>query len=621
MSSARLITYAISRRIPDWARLLLPILLGGLLIAVITHIMYFGGKRESLSAQAESTMIRWALDFAAEPAVNASSKVVTISVLDGDLPSLELAPHSQLVDASIKEYAAVVEHVAASNPEWIVVSWLTYAHPLTPEHLKPLTDVIDRLQLNKKTTIAVNLYASGTIPAEFSKTYNIVEARDCYYDVNSFCTVVPDWTWMPQQVINRFFAGERGVVSTNLPHVLPNILLNLPVSSSLIQHSFLDLRPPVMSDIPQGAIVFIGNNTSQSLHFRDNKDALQRTYIASSNPRRTLLKDGIPWHIFWADMAEMFIERRTISVVPEKICDAIIVFLAIAIVFAIKRIGGAALAPFFVAALSLPLVNMLLVRYAKLYMPVSPMIISGLVVFTAVIFISVARSNYNKWRLKAAHDLADSTADIKQNFIHLISHNLNTPIAQLRGLLEILASQNPKDTGISRATVLLEYIRITVRAVLNTSTMAEQPLDPKDIPVRVFMREFLDNEGGFFRRTGVEITLKPDVEDEDLGEIWFYRFNLDPEFTQACILFALTLVGVRANANEIQCDLKPVNSEPADPRGLIVSMRALLGDPSPKLRDTQFIIEAMSRFINMAAARGIVVADIKPDCVTLTFPA
>ena len=149
--------------------------------------------------------------------------------------------------------------------------------------------------------------------------------------------------------------------------------------------------------------------------------------------------------------------------------------------------------------------------------------------------------------------------------------------------------------------------------------MAGQTLAPKDIPVRVFTREFLDKEGGFFRRTGIEVVLKPDEDDEEAGEIWFYRYNLDPEFTGACVLFALTMVGVRANASQIQCELKPVNSEPADPRGLIVTVSPLTRSSGEGLRNHQFIVDAMARFLTMAVARGIVTTEINADSVTLTF--
>jgi hypothetical protein len=595
----------ISRRIPNWARLFFPLILGSLLILIVVKIMYFGGKRESLAAQSESAIIRWALAYAAEPTLSAN-KVVTISVTDDDLPALERAPHPQLIDAHIREYAAVLEQVAASQPDWIVVSWLTYAHPITQEYLQPLTDVIDRLQLRSKTTLAVNLYASGTIAPEFMSAYNIVEARDCYYEINAFCTVAPDWSWMPQQIINRYFKTEpRWHVSKNLPHTLPNVLLNLPTANSMTKHPFLDFRPPVMAELQQGSVVFIGNDTTQSLHFRDNKDALQRTFTASSSPRRTLLKDGIPWHLFWASMTSMFIDGKTIAVVPEWVDWASIVLITAAILLSIRSLGGAALAPFFVCAISLPFANMIGVYFFAVYMPVIPIVIAGLIVFTAATFTTVAYSSYKKWRLQAAEDLAESTADIKENFIHLISHNLNTPIAQLRGLLEILAPSNSQDTGIQRASELLEYVRITVQCVLNTSTMAIQELNPVEHPIRAFMHEFMENDTGFFRRTGTNLFITPSEDNEEKGEIWFYRFRFDRTLVTSSILYAAVLIGLRHRASSIELNIAPLNDEPADPQGLAVTLTPVSVHESSQIKDTDFAIKALERFLSTMQARGI----------------
>ena len=119
--------------------------------------MYFGGPREGLVASGESAMITQALRFNGAPAGESGQAVVAISVTDDDLSTLEHAPHRQLHDAHLKEYAKILERVAAQDPEWVVVSWLNFAHPTSPEYLKPLTDVIDRLNLKTKVTLAVNL--------------------------------------------------------------------------------------------------------------------------------------------------------------------------------------------------------------------------------------------------------------------------------------------------------------------------------------------------------------------------------------------------------------------------------------------------------------------------------
>jgi signal transduction histidine kinase len=623
---------SISRRVPNWLRLLFPILVGAILIAMFVQVMIFGGKRENLVSQGESTFIRWSLAFAKHLAgplnsidesgnrLIAKPQVVTISVRDNDLDTLEAAPNAQLRDAHIREYANVLEQVAASNPSWVVISWLTYAHPMTEDYLKPLTTVINRLNLHGKVTLAVNFFAVGTIPTEFLQTYNLVEARDCGYEINVICALRPDLTWMPQQIMNRFFISPKPWhVSLNLPDVGPNILLNLPPSSSIVSHSFLDFRPPVMAAIAPGSIVFIGNDTLQSLHFRDNKEALQRTYTVNSQSQRTHMKDGIPWHVFWAEMASMFISEDTIAVVPEWAVLALIVAMTLLMIAAIARWGGSALAPFLAMAAGCYGINFFLVSSYKIYLPLTLMLVTEMLVFMAAAFISVAYSSYSKWRFQAEAQLAESTADIKQNFIHLISHNLNTPIAQLRGLLEILSLKNPDDRAIGKAAISLEIIRLTVRAVLNTTTMAAQELAWEDHSIRNFIHEFLENENIFFRQTGVNVVISPAEADEDHGEIWFYKCAFDHAIASACLVYASALLSLRMNSSQISLNFEPVNYEPADPQGLIVTITSTKSKAVMPLLDSDFALGAMSTFLEMAASRGVVQKTENAGSIVLLF--
>ncbi len=605
---------------PNWLRLLFPVLLGSLIITLVVKTMYFGGRRESLAAQAESTMIRWALTFASSPSSN-ETRVTTISVNDDDLLVLEKAPSAQLIDAHIREYAAVLDQVAQSKPQWVVLSWLTYAHPITPEYLQPLTAIIDKNNLRDRVTLAVNLYASGTIPPDFVAKYNIIEARDCYYDINSFCTFSPEWTWMPQQVMNRFFQQKPAwVISKNLPHTLPNLLLNLPTSTSLKHHSFLDLRPPGRADIGNGSIVFIGNDTSQALSFRDNKDAIQKTFIASSTNRRTLLKDGIPWHSFWAAMTSMFIEQRTLAVAPAGVTRTVIGIVILAILVAIRVMGGLALAPFLIAALMMPVINMIGVKYFYLYIPAMDMIIAGLVVFTAATFISVAFSSYSKWRLTAAEEVAEATADIKENFIHLISHNLNTPIAQLRGLMDILDSSAVDNSGMTKASQELEYVRVISQCVLTTSSLTSVPAQEKEHSIRSFVQEFIENDTEFFRRTATGIEFTPPFTGDETGEIWFYKLIFDRAVVSRIILYASILLTLRERATRINIDFSPVNDEPADPRGLVVRISAIASDNLAHLDDSDFCLMALNRYLSTAEQLKFVTMRRAENIVFLTFP-
>lgn len=606
--------------VPHGMRLIAPLLLGASLIGILVSTMWFGGKRESLAGYAEANLLRFALSNSVKPAAD-PSKVVVISVKDTDLTTLRRAPHEIVRDAHIEEYASILERVATHNPRMIVVSWLGSAHPMNEGYLKPLTDTIDRLGIAQKTILAVHFYTTGAVPDAVTQKYQVAEARDCYYEVNSFCTWNPKWNWMPQRIADAFWTDQKNwTLSQNLPHTLPNFVLNLPNPATLTTFSFLDFRPPVTAEIADGAAVFIGNDVMQELHFRDNKDLLQKTFVAASPLRRSLMTDGLPFHVFWAAMAEMFIENSTVAVVPEWLCTVALLMMCFAILLAIRRLRGMALGPFLICAVSLPLMNVVGVKLAHVYMPVVPIIAAGFVLFTAAAFISVSMSNYRKWRLDAAESTAERTSDIKENFISLISHNLNTPIAQLRGLLDILIQKNSANAALTTSLIYLEIMRVTVRAVLNTSSMTTQPQSIASLTTRKIWQTFMDTEFSLLKRLSTVIDVQPLEEDEDLGEIWFYKFNIDIQTAMQTILYVAVFILVRHNSPRMTLMFTPIHAEPADPRGLVLRF-SWQPSPSraPQLFPTDFVANAILRYLETARQLQNIETRHETNAIVLKF--
>lgn len=612
----------LAARIPHWFRLIAPILLGSALIGIVISTIWFGGKRESLAAYAESNLLRFALNFSVRPADN-HAQVVVISVRDADLHALDKAPLAPLKDAHITEYAAVLERVASTNPKLMVVSWLGNAQPLTVDYLQPLTDTIDRLGIADKTILAIHFYATGSVPEELSRKYQIAEARDCYYEVNSFCTWNPSWSWMPQRIANAFWKEKAPwTLSTNLPHTLPNFVLNLPDITSIPTFSFLDFKQAGATKINEGAVIFIGNDSTQDIQFRNNKDLLQRTFVASSPSTRSLMTDGIPFHVFWAGMAQMFIDGRTIAVVPAWLCRVALVLMCLLIMVSIRYLRGTALGPFLLCALSLPLLNALGLRYAGVYMPVVPIIAAGFALFIAATFISISVYSYRRWRLLAAEGAAEQTADIKENFISLISHNLNTPIAQLKGLLDVLIyRQKGAPTNLTQALVYLEYMRITVRAVLNTSWITENAASVTPVTVRQFWDHLLESEQTVMNRMKISLQALPSRDDEEFGEIWYYRFSIERETCISALFYGIFLAHVRFNALDLTLTFSAIQAEPAAPQGLIVRVDWVPVTHTHKHPfSVDFVAHALTRYLEAAREfRGISV-HFETNALVFTIP-
>jgi signal transduction histidine kinase len=525
----RRLTKFFSKGASKWLGFSMPILIGLLIVLLIIHILHFGGPRESLAARAESEIMRFALANYAKPIHREKNSVISFSVSDSDLTTMSRAPNVALNDANITEYANVLEYVSRFNPRWVVLTWLTHAHPITPEYLAPLTGLIDRLELRDQVTIALNFFAVGSIDANYANRYNIVEARDCYHDINLHCTFSPDWTWMPQQIFSRFLIEPKKFVSTNLPHHLPNIVLNLPTIKSLPNYSFADASEPVAGVIPKNAIVFIGNQATQDVMFRDNKEVLQRSFTAQSNTKQTLQKEGAPWHVFWAAMTAMLIDSRALHVAPDFVIYGLAVACGLLILsLAFRKIDHLTyMIPIILISLLL-LVNLWTIGSFHYYVPVTPILISCITAVPSAIFIMSALNNYKKWRLLAVSRRADESGDLKQNFLQLISHNLNTPIAQLKGLLELLGANSPDNIPLSRALILIDYVRLTAKAALATSAAPIRRPNLQKRSLKSVVDEFLDDEAAFLKRIGLEITI-PDSGSETKGGGWSRNISLDSD--------------------------------------------------------------------------------------------
>lgn len=595
-----------------WLRFAAPIVTGLLLIWLIIHIMYFGGPRESLVARTESEVLRFSLRNSVYSTGGSGKNVIAFSALSTDLKVTKRAPHPALNDAHITEYAHVLDYVARYKPKWIVMSWLTQAHPMTPEYLAPLTSVIDQLKIHDRVTIALNFFAAGTVDPNFARRYNVVEARDCYHEINLYCSFSPDWSWMPQQILSRFLPEPDNYTSTNLPHHLPNIILNLPDVGSLRQFSFLDARDPVASPIPEDSIVFIGNSAVQDVMFRDNKEVLQRTYIATSTVNRSLQADGIPWHMFWASMTAMLLDYKMVKVAPiwfgYLLCT---IFFALILWLAFRKIDRTSIIFFASIVGGLLSFNLFSVPYFQYYLPVTPIFISCFVTLTSSIFLRIAINNYRKSRLLATAQRADEAHDLKQNFLQLISHNLNTPIAQLRGLLELMALERPSNTSICNALLLADFVRITARATLATSAMPTQKPLIQNLQIADVFARFLEDESAFLERFGAKIIIMPPIDSLGHDDIT-QRKQFDVDLLTTALLFSILIITAELESSEVSITTLPSSRPGQDADSLAIAIKAVSvkGAASRRITPPPFMLETLNRYLDTSSANNMITIEI-----------
>lgn len=603
-----------------WLKFLTPIFIGMLIIFLIIHILHFGGPRESLVARAESEIMSYSLLNSATSKAISDRKVIVFSVKDPDLEIMTRAPHESLNDAHILEYASVLEYVSRYNPRWVVVSWLTHAHPLTPEYLAPLLQVIDRLPIRSKISIAINFFAGGSPDLAYAKKFNFIEARDCYHEINLHCTYSPEWTWMPQQIFSRLLNNPQKFISTNLPHHLPNVLLNLPKIESIPSYSFTDAKDPVAGTIDSDSVIFIGNDATQDVMFRDNKEVLQRTLTSQSRLKRNLQQDGIPWHVFWAAMTTMLLEERGVRVADTAFIYGIALSLSFIIFFhAFRKISiWTFITPSFVIILLL-LINTFTIHRMNLYLPIMPILITCISSLIIAVFVMGALNHYRKWKLLAIARRADEFADLKQNFLQLVSHNLNTPIAQLKGLLEILTLDAPPNSTLHRALILSDFVRLTSKAALATSAASTRQPNLQRRSLKTVVEDLLDDEGGFFRRMNLRIELG-DLQKADTEFNWTRELWMDHETLSNCIVCAAILQATSNKISEIVIRVIATSSVNEGEETLFISLQnSSRRESSNDLDPPPFMLDTISGYLDAVMSTGNIQLRATETETLLTF--
>ena len=409
-------------------RIAAPLVVAATLLYFLISSMHYGGVRESLASKAEAELINLSLMVSIK---NSPNKSVVISVKDEDLAFLERSRSTSLRDASLGEYAVVLDNVLNSQPKHVFISWLAGAHSLDGKTLKPVLAVIDKYQARNKVTITLPLSISGEVPEHLGSTYDIIDGDDCVYKVNRFCSYLPDYGWVIYRVTEK--ANHRipeSAISTNMPHKSPNFLLNLPTRKSLIELSFGNISKDGISKEHIGKTFFIGNDSTQKLKYQNSKYVLQRTFTTESDSNGTLLYSGQPFHGFWAQIGQMASNNDYVGIANSTRTLIFAIVLCALILFGFKLLSSSgAFAVWVVCLFWFPIFNGFIIRYYNFYVPQFGILFAGFIFFLFITFLLQSINIYVQTKSASRAAAFSDVAEVKGNFISLISHNLNTPIA------------------------------------------------------------------------------------------------------------------------------------------------------------------------------------------------
>jgi signal transduction histidine kinase len=474
-------------------------------------LIYSGQKHRRIAAKIEERLISTSLRSAGAAGKADTTWQRIISLSEGDSRLLEFTRINGLRDISIKEYGAVLGKLLSGRPDRIYMAWNPGSHDKA-ESYEPLNVALRRTSPDK-VVLVVRYDQTAFVPDETQKLVTIADSDDCMGTVQNVCTFDATWTdWIPQVLANQYLdksiaADVAGVISENLPRSQPSYLIYLQRLDDFATQDFSSiLRQPEIN--LRGQTVFLGNGL-----FQDGKapSVLRREIGRVETPISARVDDnrvsGVPNHVFWAQLAQMFKNGQKIWIVPESVTWGIAGLLALVVLLVLLMIGaGTVLGIFTVAVLAAPYLNAQMIHFFHIYVPSFDIefgVLQSLLIGT---FAKLSLNAYAQWISHMQREEAESSRDLKGNFLSLISHNLNTPVAKMQGMLDLLSGSSKNSSlnvAVEESRKLVATIQLAIRCVLATNSLREGNIQVAPVTVHGIRDEFDSQIRGILTRLAI----------------------------------------------------------------------------------------------------------------------
>lgn len=525
-----------------WFEFFFPVFLGIFLWMSLTYIIYSGPPRKQLASRAERFLIertlsatRWDLEDA--------GNIKSVTIDDATLhPQLEA---SEAEDRLLEHFSAALERVIVDEPRSVFI--VSY-----PGLLAQQKAILDGLMLkygsslNSKVVLVYHSRERFLIEEEPEGDYLMRAFDSCGSGVAIACEFRFGQAKTAVQELAQMYWGVDGAkapkfhLSRNLPFLREHFLLNLPSSSSLERLSAAQLQS-LNGGFFKDQIVFIGSATS-----------IENSHEVPPNERGLveLPPDGmegqsvVSYHDFMAQVAEMFRMKQTVGVPPMLVTTTLLVLLCAMILALLWRIGAlAALSIFIIYSVLYPFANDFGVFFFNVYIPMFSFVFGGFLTFLIASYGLLAFQAFKRWRLDAHERSLNNVAELRSNFISLVSHDLNTPLAKMMGLMDILWSHpNVESIRVQMLATRKDMARLQLcmRAVLMSARIEGGSLNEGAISLVNLISEFEDRSKPLLDKLGVRYSLTLD-EQEDEGSMT--PFTIDDRIVCYVMSCLMALVG------------------------------------------------------------------------------
>lgn len=333
---------------------------------------------------------------------------------------------------------------------------------------------------------------SSELLKETKKGGRFVEGDLCEEGFQRVCSFNPKWkNWLGQILFEEFpLESSYHPATTNLHRNHPSYLLYFSKPQKAVVLSSkkdLDLIPQEL----RGRVVVLDLGESEMGSFSER--------TTESYYSQGLYEDSQ----FWSDLIRVFLDKDFIFVLEKPWVILLNGFFLLLILYFIFSFSfyGVFLGLFSVFSL-LFFMNLSSVYFFRLYVPLVDVFIFYLFCILIISFLKISYSSY-----KRDIDLFEETKSyemkkFRKTVLSIISHNLNTPLAQVSGLLDLLHYQarasDPQKLSHMERSLAQTYLNVKVFLTLISIQ------NRRVFPSRTSLEDFLL----FFQREA-KVCLKP----------------------------------------------------------------------------------------------------------------
>ncbi len=467
-----------------WIKIIYPLSFVVLVLMGTVWVFYGNFTMELTGNSQKSTfqkldLLEFELALAGERS-NLTESVVAFSLTDSDLKHFELKRSGAVQNISLADHLKIAKKILKSDPQHIYLHWFFPTDP-TPMEIR---DILTTFPEKSKLSIISSFDRAEVLKKVFPGIFEVLVADFCNGKSRTVCPFNPNWNYLAIQKLAETYGDvSNRSLSNLLPNANPSYIFTPLKRGSIPLYSYGDLNS-IPADKLRNKIVFLGTDLLQGSSGMTAPEDIARLPSLYDSQSKPLRANGTPIHEFLALSVENILSHGWISVVRSEVALSITYAVPLLLLLFLFNFSIAFATTFFLSSACIIVFgNIISIKHFHLYFPDYNCIFLSVLCLTGGGFVKYALE-YSRY--KAAQNKEKfllNKVDIKYNFISLISHNLNTPVAKIKVLCERILKNNPRDPKpFLDISYYLADMQMAIRAILSSTRLEEGHIANEAIP-------------------------------------------------------------------------------------------------------------------------------------------